>query len=134
MSYCTWICQVVKKIQKNTDHICKSKKQKQIGQVKYQQIAKMKSSFHSFLLLPNEVTAVTQALLSLSLCISLHLQNQPPEVFCNFTKFARKYLCQCLFFKKVAGLSLPVELAKFLRTPFLQNNLWATASASSFFN
>ena len=52
----------------------------------------------------------------------------------NFGKFLGKYLYQSLFFNKVAGLSLatllkrklwhrcfPVNFAKFLRIPFLQN-------------
>ena len=52
----------------------------------------------------------------------------------NFAKFTGKHLCQSLFFNKVAGLRLatllkkrlwhrcfPVNFAKFLRTPFLQN-------------
>ena len=52
----------------------------------------------------------------------------------NFTKFTGKHLCQSLFFKKLAGLRaatslkkklrhkcFPVNLAKFLRTPYLQN-------------
>ena len=52
----------------------------------------------------------------------------------NFAKFARKYLCQSLFFIKVAGIKpatllkkrlwqrrFPVNFAKFLRTPFLKN-------------
>ena len=52
----------------------------------------------------------------------------------NFTKFTGKHLCQSLFFNKVAGLRpttllkkrlcyrcFPVNFAKFLRTPFLQN-------------
>ena len=52
------------------------------------------------------------------------------ELFCrksvlrNFTKFTGKYLCQSLFFNKVAGLwhrCFPVNSVKFLRTPFLQN-------------
>ena len=64
------------------------------------------------------------------------------EVFCkkdvlkNFPKFAGKHLCQSLFFNKVAGLRprpatlfkkwlwhrcFPVNFAKFLITPFLQN-------------
>ena len=47
-------------------------------------------------------------------------------VLTNFTKFTGKHLYQSLFFKKVAGLGLwhrcfPVNFAKFLRTPFLQN-------------
>ena len=50
----------------------------------------------------------------------------------NFTKFTGKHLCQSIFFNKVAGLRaatllkkrpwhrcLPVNFAKFLRTPFL---------------
>ena len=52
----------------------------------------------------------------------------------NFAKFTGKHLCQRLFFNKVAGLRpvtllkkslwhrcFPVNFAKFLRTPFLQN-------------
>ena len=53
----------------------------------------------------------------------------------SFTKFTGKHMCQSLFFNNVAGLRpatllkkevwyecfLPVNLAKFLRTPFLQN-------------
>ena len=61
------------------------------------------------------------------------------EVFCrkgvltNFAKFTRKYLCQSLFFNKVAGLRLwcrffPVNFVKFLRTPFPAEHLRATAS------
>ena len=52
----------------------------------------------------------------------------------SFIKFTGKYLCQSLFFNKVAGLRavtllkkrlwhrcFPVNSAKFLRTTFLQN-------------
>ena len=52
----------------------------------------------------------------------------------NFAKFTGKHLCQSLLFNKVAGLRptillkkrlwhscFPVNFAKFLRTPFLQN-------------
>ena len=53
----------------------------------------------------------------------------------NFTKFTGKHLCQNVIFNKVAGLRpaikfikndtlaqvFPVNFAKFLRTPFLQN-------------
>ena len=52
----------------------------------------------------------------------------------NFTKFTGKYLCQGLFFNKVAGLRpatllkkrlwhrcFPVNFVKFLRASFLQN-------------
>ena len=52
----------------------------------------------------------------------------------NFAKFTGKHLCQSLFFNKVTGLRpatllkkrlwhrcFPVNFAKFLRTPFLQN-------------
>ena len=70
------------------------------------------------------------------------IQKQPPEVFCkksvfrNFPKFTGKHLYLSLFFNKVAGLRpqpatllkkrlwhrwFPVNFAKFLRTPFLQN-------------
>ena len=63
-----------------------------------------------------------------------------PEVFCkkgvlrDFAKFTGMHLCQGLIFNKVAGLRsatllekrlwhrcFPVNFAKFLRTPFLQN-------------
>ena len=50
----------------------------------------------------------------------------------NFAKLTGKHLCQRLLFNKVAGLTtlfkmrlchkcFPVDFAKFLRTPFLQN-------------
>ena len=44
----------------------------------------------------------------------------------NFAKFTGKQLCQSLFFNKVADLrlwhgSFPVNFAKFLKMPFLQN-------------
>ena len=47
----------------------------------------------------------------------------------HFTKFAGKHLCQSLFFNQVAGevkkrlwhRRFPMNFAKFLRTPFLQN-------------
>ena len=55
-------------------------------------------------------------------------------VFRNFAKFTGKHLCQSLFLNKVAGLRpatllkkrpwhrcFPVNFARFLRTPFLQN-------------
>ena len=70
----------------------------------------------------------------------VNVQKQPPEVFYkkgvlwNFTKFTGKYLCQSLFFNKVAGLRpeilfkkrlwhrrFSVNFVKFLGTPFLQN-------------
>ena len=53
----------------------------------------------------------------------------------NFAKFTGKHLCQSLFFNKITGLRtatllkkrllhrcFPVNFAKFLRTPFLQNS------------
>ena len=56
------------------------------------------------------------------------------DVLRNFAKFTRKRLCQSLFFDKVAGLRpstllkkrlwhrcFPVNVEKFLKTPFLQN-------------
>ena len=68
------------------------------------------------------------------------VQKQPAEVLfnkrlpTNFAKFTGKHLGQSLFFNKVAGLRsatllknrlshscFPVDFAKFLRTPFLQN-------------
>ena len=59
---------------------------------------------------------------------------QKKGVLRNFVKFTGKHLCQSLFFNKVARLRsvtlfkkrlwrrcFPVNFAKFLRTPFLQN-------------
>ena len=50
----------------------------------------------------------------------------------NLTKFSRKHLCQSLFFNKVAGLKpydrFPVDFPKFLRTPFITEQPWTTAS------
>ena len=50
--------------------------------------------------------------------LSVYFKKQPPKVFCfekgvlrNFTKFTRKYLCQTLFFNKVAGMR-PATLLK----------------------
>ena len=46
----------------------------------------------------------------LQVCNFFYKKKQPPEVFCekgvhrNFTKFIGEYLCQGLFFNKVAGL------------------------------
>ena len=70
--------------------------------------------------------------------LNLYFQKQPLEVCCkkgvldNFTKFTEKYLCQCIFFNKSAGLRpaillkekpwhrcFPVNFVKFLRTPFI---------------
>ena len=55
----------------------------------------------------------------------------------NFAKFTERHLCQSLFFNKIAGLTpatllkrrlcnrcFPVDFAKFLRTPFLTEDLW----------
>ena len=51
----------------------------------------------------------------------------------NFTKFTRKHLCQSTFFYRPAILLkkrlwhkyFPVNFAKFLRTPFLTEHVWA---------
>ena len=70
------------------------------------------------------------------------VRSSRPEVFCkkgvlrNFAKFTGKHLCQSLFFNEVTSLSpaillkkrfwhrrFPVNLAKFLRTPFLTEHL-----------
>ena len=58
------------------------------------------------------------------------VKSSRPEVFCkkgalkNFTKFARKHLCQSLCFNKVAGLAkILVNFAKFLRKPFFIEHL-----------
>ena len=59
------------------------------------------------------------------------------SVLRNFAKFTGKYLCQSLFFNKIADLRsatlfkkrlwhrcFPVNFVKSLRTPFLQNTSW----------
>ena len=59
------------------------------------------------------------------------------RVLRNFAKFTGKHLCQSLFFSRVAGLRpvislkkrlwhrcFPVNIAKFIRTPFLKEHLW----------
>ena len=59
------------------------------------------------------------------------------KVLKDFAKFTGKHLCQSLFFNKVAGFRpatllkkrvwhrcFPVNFAKFLWTPFLQNTSW----------
>ena len=52
----------------------------------------------------------------------------------KFAKFTGKYLCQSLFFNKLALKKrpwhryFPVNFAKFLRTPFLKEHLWMAAS------
>ena len=61
---------------------------------------------------------------------NIRFLKQPPEVLCkkgvltNFTKFTGKHLCQSLFFNKVAGLRIPVNFVRFLRTPFYTEHLW----------
>ena len=73
-------------------------------------------------------------------CELILCRSSCPEVFCkksvlrNFAKFIGKHLCQSLFFNKVAGFRaatllkksfwhrcVPVNFAKFLSVPFLQN-------------
>ena len=64
----------------------------------------------------------------------------------NFAKFTGKHLCQSLFFNKVAGVKpatllkkrlwhrcFPVNFAKFLRTPFLQNTSGRLLLSSTYF-
>ena len=54
----------------------------------------------------------------------------------NFTKFTEKHLCQSLFLNKAAGLKhsyFPVNFAKFIRTPFFTEHVWATASICNVF-
>ena len=61
-------------------------------------------------------------------------------VLINFAVFTGKHLCQSLFFNEITGLSpatllkkrlwhrcFPVNFAKFLRTLFFTEHLWATA-------
>ena len=42
----------------------------------------------------------------------------------NVTKFTVKHLCQSFFFNKETLGCVPVNFAKFLRTPFLTEHLW----------
>ena len=83
-----------------------------------------------------------------------NFQKQSPEVFCkksclrNFAKLTGKHLCQSLFFDKVADLRLatllkkrlwhrcfPVNLATFLRIPFLKEHLrWVFLTLVGFYN
>ena len=47
----------------------------------------------------------------------------------NFAKFTGKHLCQSLFIKKeTLAQCFHVNFAKYLRTSFLTEHLWATAS------
>ena len=51
----------------------------------------------------------------------------------NFTKFARKHLCQSLFFNKVAGLRpeaqvFSCEFCKIFKNTFFTEHIWTTAS------
>ena len=63
--------------------------------------------------------------------VHLHIRSSRPEMFCkkevlrNFPKFTRKHLRQSLFFNRVAGFAKrdSCEFCKFLRTPFLTENL-----------
>ena len=50
----------------------------------------------------------------------------------NFAKFTGKYLCQSLFFNKVADLRFSMNFAKFFRTHFLQNTSEQLLRASKF--
>ena len=83
---------------------------------------KMKNSFIQSLLLHNSCTR------------SSHPRCSVKSVLRNFAKSTRKHLCQSVFFNKVVGLRpatllkkrlwhrlLPVNLTKFLGSPFLQN-------------
>ena len=63
-----------------------------------------------------------------SILVSFKISTTTEGILRNFVKFTEKHLCQSLFFNKVLGLSLqlwhrcfPMNFAKFLRTPFLQN-------------
>ena len=60
----------------------------------------------------------------------LKYRSSRPEVFCEkrvlrkFTKFTGNRLCQSLFFNIVTGLvCFPMNVVKFLRTPFLTKHL-----------
>ena len=85
-----------------------------------------KTYFHSFI--PLNLNSLTSFRSSHRRC------SVKKGVLRNFAKFTGKHLCQSLFFNKVAGLRpetllkkrlwhkcFPVNFAKFLRTPFLQN-------------
>ena len=89
----------------------------------------------------------------LQVCNFFYKKKQPPEVFCekgvhrNFTKFIGEYLCQSLFFNKVAGLRpqacnfikketmaqvFSCESWEISKNTFFTEHVWATASAYSF--
>ena len=61
------------------------------------------------------------------------MQTQPPDVFCkkvvlrNFAKFTGKYLCQTLYFNKVAQVFF-CEFCEISKNTFLAEPVWATAS------
>ena len=93
------------------------------------------------LFIPKKLFAVVLNTIDSEFQISMN-RNSRLEVFCkkgvlrNFTKFTGKYLCQSLFFNKVAGLRpatllkkrlwhrcFPVHFAKFLKTNFLTEHL-----------
>ena len=102
---------------------------------------KLKNSIHIYInmFLHFEIRYRHSKFFQLHLIVS---RSRRLEVFCkkavqrNFAKFTGIHLCQCLFFNKVAGLSpasllkrrywhmcFPVNVAKFLRTPFLTEHL-----------
>ena len=105
------------------------------------ELEKLKNSIHIYInmFLHFEIRYRHSKFFQLHLIVS---RSRRLEVFCkkavqrNFAKFTGKHLCQCLFFNKVAGLSpasllkrrywhmcFPVNVAKFLRTPFLTEHL-----------
>ena len=106
------------------------------------------SSFMYFTLIFSECFTITSSKEALKVCTHNFIQrnvvllviylfhhdsskslSSRQEVFCekgvlrNFTKFAGKYLCQSLFFNKVAGLRPQAKLAFFSKVvnPLLQN-------------
>ena len=86
------------------------------------------------------------------MCLVYKKQKQPPDVFFkegvlrNFAKFARKHLCQSLFFNKDAGLQLvcnfikketlaqvlSCEFCEISKNTFFKQHPWATASDNSY--
>ena len=105
---------------------------------KYQVIPIVTMTTSSNQLLPAKRVLTCEEILK-NLILYTILQHNCPEVFCKkdvFRNFAKRHLCQSLFFNKVAGLKpatllkkrlwhrcFPVNFAKFLRTPLLTEHL-----------
>ena len=107
-----------------------------LRQIKSELGSLLKPLFFYFFLYPQLVSVIVWNFLKSTFEEKVWIRSKPTknflisvqklrQVFCkkgvlgNFVKFTGKHLCQSLFF------------AKFLRTPFLIEHLWATASERS---